>query len=274
MVGWGWEERNRGAESSELMAMPPERSRPLHNFTLPTLRWGNQRYLRCMKINGTHPNSSPGSDVNLRPRPGKQQLTTHHNRSSSHPKSPLSNNDDGIEAVREKVMLDLRVAADRIKVSMFDEKEKPLTVVAGVDPNPNSNSPRPCNLRTRRAACKEPPLESPRRANCHNSLKRPESPVGTAKSTRLRGLAAAATTAKQSIEKGQTSQRPKFSISLSREEIESDFLLMAGKKPARRPKKRPRIVQKQLDTLFPGTWLTEVTREIYDVPDLPDSGKA
>ncbi|OMO63499.1 hypothetical protein COLO4_32387 [Corchorus olitorius] len=32
------------------MAMAPERSKPLHNFELPCLKWGNQKYLRCMKL--------------------------------------------------------------------------------------------------------------------------------------------------------------------------------------------------------------------------------
>nr|GMD18518.1 hypothetical protein DM860_013219 [Ipomoea batatas] len=33
------------------MAMGPERSRPLHNFTLPCeLKWGNQKFLRCVKL--------------------------------------------------------------------------------------------------------------------------------------------------------------------------------------------------------------------------------
>uniref|UniRef100_A0A2P2MXC3 Uncharacterized protein n=1 Tax=Rhizophora mucronata TaxID=61149 RepID=A0A2P2MXC3_RHIMU len=46
-----------------------------------------------------------------------------------------------------------------------------------------------------------------------------------------------------------------------------------GQRPARRPKKRPRIVQKQLDTLFPGLWLTEVTPEMYKVHENPDNAK-
>jgi Protein of unknown function (DUF1639) len=43
----------------------------------------------------------------------------------------------------------------------------------------------------------------------------------------------------------------KLSISLSFKEIEADFLLMNGKKPHKRPKKRPRHVQKQLNVSYP-----------------------
>ncbi|XP_076914718.1 uncharacterized protein LOC143573811 [Bidens hawaiensis] len=42
-------------------------------------------------------------------------------------------------------------------------------------------------------------------------------------------------------------ERPKFSIALSRKEIEEDFLAMTGKKPPRRPSKHPKSVQTKLD---------------------------
>jgi hypothetical protein len=69
-------------------------------------------------------------------------------------------------------------------------------------------------------------------------------------------------------------ERARFSISLPRDEIERDLMVMTGLKPPRRPKKRPRAVQRHLDTLVPGAWLTEITPEIYKVPDLSESGKA
>lgn len=40
-----------------------------------------------------------------------------------------------------------------------------------------------------------------------------------------------------------------FSISLSKEEIDEDIFLMTGSKPSRRPKKRSKAMQKQLDVL-------------------------
>ncbi|KAJ3683896.1 hypothetical protein LUZ60_014123 [Juncus effusus] len=58
-----------------------------------------------------------------------------------------------------------------------------------------------------------------------------------------------------------------FSISLLEKEIEADFLLMSGKKPHRRPKKRPKHLQKQIDELFPGMWLSAITPELYIVEE-------
>ncbi|XP_058079509.1 uncharacterized protein LOC131227718 [Magnolia sinica] len=56
-----------------------------------------------------------------------------------------------------------------------------------------------------------------------------------------------------------------ISISLSREEIASDFLEMGMKLP-RQPKKRPKNVQKSLDRLYPGTGLFNITPDSYDIP--------
>lgn len=39
----------------------------------------------------------------------------------------------------------------------------------------------------------------------------------------------------------------KFSIQLSRKEIEEDFIAMTGKKPPRKPNKHPKSVQSKLD---------------------------
>ncbi|XP_018854345.1 uncharacterized protein LOC109016379 isoform X2 [Juglans regia] len=64
-------------------------------------------------------------------------------------------------------------------------------------------------------------------------------------------------------------KRPKLSISLSRKEIEEDILVFTGSKPARRPKKRAKNVQKQLDSVFPGLWLGSITPESYRVSDAP-----
>ncbi|KAM3198020.1 hypothetical protein ACQJBY_073234 [Aegilops geniculata] len=62
--------------------------------------------------------------------------------------------------------------------------------------------------------------------------------------------------------------RPRFSSTLSAEEIEEDVYALTGARPRRRPRRRrPRAVQKQLDMLLPGAWLSEITAEFYRVPD-------
>ncbi|KAK8635813.1 hypothetical protein V6N13_004529 [Hibiscus sabdariffa] len=67
-------------------------------------------------------------------------------------------------------------------------------------------------------------------------------------------------------------KKQRFSISLTREEIDDDIFAMTGSKASRRPKKRAKNVQKQLDCLFPGMWLSSVTPSCYKVPDPPLKG--
>ncbi|KAK1416132.1 hypothetical protein QVD17_31920 [Tagetes erecta] len=61
--------------------------------------------------------------------------------------------------------------------------------------------------------------------------------------------------------------RPKFSVPLSRREMEKDFEDMGERRLPRKPKKRPKIIQNQLDTLFPGLWLTEIHADLYRVTE-------
>ena len=75
------------------------------------------------------------------------------------------------------------------------------------------DSERPWNLRTRKAASKAPREDA-------------------------------------AVEKKRKSERPKFSVALSTEEVRDDFMAMAGRRPPIRPKRRARIVQKQLDVSF------------------------
>uniref|UniRef100_M4F928 DUF1639 family protein n=1 Tax=Brassica campestris TaxID=3711 RepID=M4F928_BRACM len=171
---------------------PPERSKRLHNFTLPYLRWGHQRFLKCVKLpsSSSPDHRSPAVDGKLRLDPPKV--------------STLGNGGGGDAAAA-----------------------------------------RPWNLRTGRAACNEP---------------------GDEEATRITGVVVK----RGGSHEGDSSpqKKLKFSVALLREEIEDDFTAFVGKKPPRRPKKRPRTVQKQMNTLFPGLWLAEeVTAGSYDVPE-------
>ncbi|KAK0604308.1 hypothetical protein LWI29_014367 [Acer saccharum] len=69
------------------------------------------------------------------------------------------------------------------------------------------------------------------------------------------------------VEKLEKRKLRSFSIALSKEEIEADILAITGSKPTRRPKKRPKNVQRQLDTLFPGLCLKSITPNSYKVRD-------
>lgn len=146
------------------------------------------------------------------------------------------------------------------------------------DDDDESSAARPWNLRTRRAVCKSPnesgnskinkppppPPQQPQQQNC--VIKKPKYP--SPKSLRLRGLAAmAANQAMAGNQGGLEKKRREFSRSLSREEIKQDFLAITGTNPARRPRKRAKIVQKQINNLLLGFWLTEVTADSYKVAD-------
>lgn len=117
-------------------------------------------------------------------------------------------------------MIDLRVAAKKLKVSILE---------GGGEDETTANA-RPWNLRTRRAACKAPNEEEKK----YNSSSLP-----------MKVVEAAVT--KENPVSVEKNEKTKFSVSLSKEEMEEDFLAMVGTRPPRRPKKRPRIVQRQLD---------------------------
>ncbi|XP_043703176.1 uncharacterized protein LOC122653268 [Telopea speciosissima] len=285
MVFSGVSERER---PQDFMAMAPERSRPLHNFDMPFLKWGNQRLLRCMKVNSngeipTVDHRSSASEADSEGFIGRRREFDSTKRRSSNPsegfkklllprigahgeKSEFEGYvDDGIAEVRAKLMSELRSAAYKINVAIPKDSEEDESVAAAA---------RPWNLRTRRAACTAPSEGGRGGAGCSNSKNEdrqpnsspPRTDIATIKSLRLRGLSPA----QGSVEKKES---PKFSIPLCRQDIEDDFLSMTGARPSRRPKKRARIVQKQLDTIFPGLWLSEITPDSYKVPDIPEPGK-
>ncbi|KAE9600769.1 hypothetical protein Lalb_Chr13g0290451 [Lupinus albus] len=60
-----------------------------------------------------------------------------------------------------------------------------------------------------------------------------------------------------------------FSLTLTKKEIESDFLKMTGELPPKKPLRRPKIVQNQIDAIFPGLCLDNITPETYKLPDPP-----
>uniref|UniRef100_A0ACD5VRX7 Uncharacterized protein n=1 Tax=Avena sativa TaxID=4498 RepID=A0ACD5VRX7_AVESA len=64
---------------------------------------------------------------------------------------------------------------------------------------------------------------------------------------------------------GERFELPRIYISLSRKEKEDDFLAMKGTKLPQRPKKRAKNVDKSLQFVFPGMWLSDLTRGRYEV---------
>lgn len=222
-------------------------------------------------------------------------------------RSTESGDGDGIAAVREKLMFDLQTAADKMKDAILREgletevedynqpSSAPATATAALMATGSvaasasetaEGAVRPWNLRTRRAAFKVPTgngLSSGGAGTCNGGaggsspskslkvdLSKPNSGASPSRvmennkaSPRLRSGGAAVTASPSSEKK----ERAKFSVSLTRQEIEEDFLAMAGRRPPRRPQKRAKYIQKNLDTLFPGLWLTEITADMYKVPE-------
>ncbi|KAL9385784.1 hypothetical protein Peur_022794 [Populus x canadensis] len=70
-------------------------------------------------------------------------------------------------------------------------------------------------------------------------------------------------TSSRGNKKGMTIKKQGFSISLTKAEIELDFLQLSGVKPKRKPRKRDKDVQAALDSTFPGLKLQIITSRDY-----------
>ncbi|KAF8407795.1 hypothetical protein HHK36_006931 [Tetracentron sinense] len=248
---------SEGEKPPKFIVMAPERSKPLHNFSLPNLKWGNQKFLRCKKVNSNGEISS----ADRRSSTSEAESEVLINSGSEHLlEKELSLN--GLESFRESPSQLIAASATISKIErngdgeieaigehlMFaTEKMKVMVPEA-----------RPWNLRTRSAVCKAPNKIGGRGGSMNEKKKQKSSHMRTENQTN------------KSIQGVEKKEPCKLSISLSREEIEEDFMLMLGTKPSRRPKKRAKIVQNYMDSMFPGLWLSEVTPDSYKVPDCPN----
>ncbi|XP_022951617.1 uncharacterized protein LOC111454377 [Cucurbita moschata] len=66
---------------------------------------------------------------------------------------------------------------------------------------------------------------------------------------------------------------PEFVIALTNKEKEEDFMAIKGCKPPLRPKKRPKIIQRTINLVSPGTWLCDLTLDRYEVREKKMSKK-
>uniref|UniRef100_A0A1D1Y2Y0 DUF1639 family protein n=1 Tax=Anthurium amnicola TaxID=1678845 RepID=A0A1D1Y2Y0_9ARAE len=277
------------AAASSSSPSPPTHHRPLLLRGKPRSRppisplrpaWANQRLLRCVRVDGA--GDGP------RTVPSEPGPTT------------AGAGDDGFERIRAKLMDHLRAAVGRIELPAVPAGEarwnhpagalvmggddgdgggreeasppspssSPESAAGGPPESPISPAPAPAapaaddlpwNLRTRRSA-----------ASCNGRQHPAPGPSSPAPSpparppSRLRSVGAP-----ERREPGLRRRRPRFSVPLTKEEIDEDLYAFTGRRASRRPKKRPRAVQKQLDMLFPGLWLSEVTADAYQVADPP-----
>lgn len=195
--------------------MGPERSNPLHNFSFPHLKWGTQRLLRCVNDPNNNNNSSKFNPP----------------QNDTKPK-----NNDSINVVQQTIINDLKLASNDLKVSIFNDDAAIASASASVVVASNGGAIRPWNLRTRRAACKAPPPPPP--------------PIPPREEGRRFFDVGSSSPSPKKKMKMIGNEKVKFSVSLSKEEVEQDFWALLGTRPPRRPRKRPRIVQRQLDVSY------------------------
>ncbi|THU45943.1 hypothetical protein C4D60_Mb02t23290 [Musa balbisiana] len=229
---------------------PPSPSRlsrsRLHNFTFPTRSWGSHRTLRCSNLPfGGDPDNagsvSPAVEQNS--RAGRRRSLSPPDKSFLLQKQSARFRDskEGEGRRREEA------EAERC-FSLPAAAEAETAVIA-----------KPWNLRTRRAACSAP--------SENGEYLYPVLASGSSSLFVAEKSCPAAEMMKRKSSGSENGERQKFSVSLSRDEIEQDIWAIKGRKLPRRPKKRLRIVQRQLDLLFPGLWLSEVTPETYRIDE-------
>ncbi|GAA0187033.1 hypothetical protein LIER_34321 [Lithospermum erythrorhizon] len=212
-----------------------QRSRPLHNFTLP--KWGHQKHLRCKKPSSS--SASEGGGIRDEKKVDNKIGTL-----------------DEIDEMSHKLVHDLKVDGDKMPHCFLDESEKQRKHEVVEE---EMNATRPWNLRSKRGG--------------GSGASSTFSPFGFGGG--LRGME------EEEMFGGgggggsssfQPPMRPKFRRTLTKEEIEADFIAMTGAKPPRKSQRRPKPIQRQLDNLVPGSRLREAKPEMYEA-DNANPGK-
>lgn len=211
-----------------MTTVPAKHHRRLHNFSLPFLKWGQR-----IQINN-----------HCRRRDRHNNRNTHIDSDTG--RKPHRYRDRTTEVTEPNNNIDEQNG------DAFVEKLTDVDVVTAVD-----GDVKPWNLRPRRLVIG---------AGDGNGA---VSGVCGAKSGRLlrggpvAGAAAAAATSEENHD--QMMKKRRLWISLSKEEIEEDVYAFTGSKPARRPKKRSKSAQKQVDNCFPGLYLVGISADSYRV---------
>ncbi|KAG2679843.1 hypothetical protein I3843_11G070500 [Carya illinoinensis] len=245
------------------MATAPVKSQPLHNFSLPFLKWGGKSHtntaIRCRRT-VSPVSSEPESDQHDSDPTARLGSRSSRNRFgffpcylADRPQKQPERGESGAEA-------------DDVGQRMLqpaEEEEGGEEAEAAAE----EAAQKPWNLRPRKAVQRSTMIEIITENTASAVLAIPaaqqqQSENAQPKSLRLRGIAAESHFAEKK-------EKRKFWIALSREEIEEDIFVMTGSRPARRPKKRPRNIQKQIDNVFPGLWLVGTTADSYRVTEAP-----
>ncbi|KAG8653716.1 uncharacterized protein LOC110616348 [Manihot esculenta] len=265
------------AEFTAMASSTLKSHQPLHNFPLQDLKWSmnhtNNYRFRKLAVDSSHksphrdtanPDGNPVSDG---VKTGNSVASPDQRTEKSERKSEVSDtavdNSDKISKIFIRIRTKSSKCADDSadagdQTSVADDAEETIT--------------KTWNLRPRRAVTKAPNGNGgvPKIAGAgavepETKAKEPIRP----ELTRSRNANDAKVSEKKEKEKDK---KLRFSIPLTKEEIEEDVYALTGSKPARRPRKRSKHVQKQLDCLFPGLWLASITPDAYKVSDTPLKG--
>ncbi|XP_071718353.1 uncharacterized protein [Rutidosis leptorrhynchoides] len=240
------------------MASPvPAKSQLLHNFSLPHLKWKNHRTGRNRLAGELSSSLSPPPYVSRRPSPLQNRESE--SESESKPNSaiaqiqkPKTITEKSTKSIDNKLKRSNKICIRFRKNDAVPDQNESVTTE-----QEDESSPKIWNLRPRRPPMNHKQLNG-------NLPKIGSSPLPENKSSHNRE----ATEPKVNDRTDpMTLKRTKFSISLTRDEIEEDLFSITGLKPSRRPKKRSKTVQRQLDTLFPGLWLGSITVDTYKVSE-------
>ncbi|KAM7508823.1 hypothetical protein LguiA_019276 [Lonicera macranthoides] len=231
------------------MSSPPSNSQspaPLNNFSFPKWSTSHHRGRRGESSSSSHQSPAPNPAVNttaqrpstLRVLVGGKPLLQPHNVSDR-----VVENVYAVKELRERPQsskhLRPRIQTKPIEVPPEEEKRGDVSEEMEVE----EDDQKTWNLRPRKPQNKlstsllDDKSELPQTAEDNGGSK--ESPP----------------------------RWPKFSLSLTPQEIEEDIVTMTGSMPSRKPKKRPKAVQKKLDNMTPGMWLESLTPDAYKVPE-------
>ncbi|XP_044491897.1 uncharacterized protein LOC123215745 [Mangifera indica] len=257
------------------------KSQPLHNFSLPDLKWAmnHANTHRFRKLSDCSSHKSPRNDADCESEYPKQNPILESGRigdgiDKSDKKKPAAAvlSDDLVENSEKKLTGSSDGSRSKIFIKIRTKNCKTSDEVADTGDHASvaaedaeESVPKTWNLRPRRVITK-----------VNNNATGGASKIGGAAvqdhkaqpPTRNRNIVTTEAKVPEKKER-EKEKKQKFSISLTKEEIENDILILTGSKPARRPKKRAKNVQKQLDFVFPGLWLASITPDSYRVNDGP-----
>ncbi|CAA0813560.1 Protein of unknown function (DUF1639 [Striga hermonthica] len=249
----------------------PAKSQPLHNFALPRLKWnkdaqqgGGHHHQRRRSIkSSSSSSSSPVRHSPLRESGSAATPPRHHSPLPSAPPSlrefPVHSDSLWRQPARRSP-----IAPDRtLHLQRHDPAPESRSSGKGrADSSEHQSSTdeetKIWNLRPRKPIRASP---SENWAMARN--------IGPAMAEKSKGQSPSNADNGQKKAGGEKKVKRKLNvfISLTKEEIEEDIFSLTGSKPARRPKKRAKNVQRQVDTLFPGAWLMSITADSYKVSE-------